>query len=356
MKNNALWKRVMALGRTVQRQDAHAVLCHGVERSVMFSKCSHVVMHHRQRLRWRVVDEGDGCESCIITDGSGFESWINGVPVVVMDEVFFERGEGFSHLERRECTGDIAGNPAVSVGVPSVPIGVFKSVGPVERIQTKVHFPAVRNSITKRRVERANSEPVPQVAIGVIQQRIGAEPEVFSHRVDGPGGARREQVVERSVRSRREVGPTLEHCTFRKGCMAPQPVQFCCEVGRRTVGVLLGGGEALSVAENTVSVDVKPVVVAVEGQIAPVQRIESRTDVAKRKGVKSSHPVTHVGLVSVRHPVAVRIRHPRVEVDAIVVFVKLARQSTRETRCRTVGRVGPTEFFRGVQSVVVPVG
>ena len=107
VKNNALWKRVMALGRTVQRQDAHAVLCHGVERSVMFSKCSHVVMHHRQRLRWRIVDEGDGCESCIITDECGFEPWIHGVAVVVMDEVLFERGEGFSHFERRECAGDI---------------------------------------------------------------------------------------------------------------------------------------------------------------------------------------------------------------------------------------------------------
>ena len=144
-----------------------------------------------------------------------------------------------------------------------------------------MHFPAVRNAITKGRVERANGEPVPQVAIGIIQQRIGAEPEVFSHRVDGPGGARREQVVERSVRSRLEVGPTLEHRTLRKGGMAPQPVQFCREVGRRTVGVLLRGGEALSVAENTVPVDVESIVVAVKGQIAPVQRIESRTDVAK---------------------------------------------------------------------------
>ena len=38
-----------------------------------------------------------------------------------MDEVFFERGEGFSHLERRECTRDIAGNPAVSGWCPIRP-------------------------------------------------------------------------------------------------------------------------------------------------------------------------------------------------------------------------------------------
>ena len=122
------------------------------------------------------------------------------------------------------------------------------------------------------------------------------------------------------------------------------------------MGVLLGGGETLCVAENTVPVDVEPIVVAVKGQIAPVERIESRTDVAKGEGVKSSHPVAHVGLVPVRHPVAVGVGHPRVEVDAVVVFIQLARQPTRKPRCRAVGRVGPAEFFRGVQSVVIPVG
>ncbi len=138
--------------------------------------------------------------------------------------------------------------------------------------------------------------------------------------------------------------------------MAPQPVQFCCEVGRRSVGVFLRGCEPLRVAENAIAVHIKAVIVPIKGQITAVQGVKGRAGVPQRNLVKATHAMTHVGLVPVGHAVAVGVGDARVEVHPVVVFVKLTCETTRKPWCCAVGRVGPTEFFSGIQPVPVAVG
>ena len=65
--------------------------------------------------------------------------------------------------------------------------------------------------------------------------------------------------------------------------------------------------------------------------------------------------MAHVGLVPVGHAVAVGIGDTRVEVNSVAVLVQLAGKTAGEPRCSAIGRVGPAEFFRGVQAVSVSV-
>ncbi len=138
--------------------------------------------------------------------------------------------------------------------------------------------------------------------------------------------------------------------------MAPQPVQFCREVGRRSVGVFLRGCEPLRVAENAIAVHIKTVIVAVEGQITAVQGVKGRAGVPQRNLVKATHAMTHVGLVPVGHAVAVGVGDARVEVHPVVVFIELSCEATRKPRGRAVGRIRPAELFGGVQTVAISVG
>ena len=138
--------------------------------------------------------------------------------------------------------------------------------------------------------------------------------------------------------------------------MTPQTVKLRCEIGGGAVCVFLRGGETFCVAEDAVAIHIEPIVVPIEGQIAAVERIEGRAGVPQRNRVKPAHAVTHVGLVSVGHTVAVGIGDTRVEVHPIVVFIELSCQTTREPRGCAVGGVGPAEFFGSVQAVPVAVG
>ena len=138
--------------------------------------------------------------------------------------------------------------------------------------------------------------------------------------------------------------------------MTPQTVKFCCEVGGGAVGVFLRSSVTFCVAEDTVAIHIKTVIVSIEGQIAAVQRVEGRAGVPQRNRVKTTHAMTHVGLVSVGHAVTVGVGDTRVKVHPVVVFVKLTCETAGKTWGCAVGRVGPAEFFGGVQPVPVAVG
>ena len=143
-----------------------------------------------------------------------------------------------------------------------------------------MNFPPVGNAVAEGRVEWANGKAVPEVAIGVVQQRVGTEPQILTHRIDRTGGAGGEQVVERGVGSGGKEGPILEHGALGQGGVTPQPIELRREVSGGAVGVFLGGGEPFGVAEDAVPVDVKAVVVTVEGQIAGVEGVEGRAGVS----------------------------------------------------------------------------
>ncbi len=138
--------------------------------------------------------------------------------------------------------------------------------------------------------------------------------------------------------------------------MTPQTVKFCCEVGGRAVGVFLWSSKPFCVAEDTVTIHIKTVIVPIKCQIAAVQRVKGRAGVPQRNRVKPTHAMTHVGLVSVGHAVTIGVGDARVKVHPVVVFVKLTCETTRKPWCCAVGRVGPTEFFSGIQPVPVAVG
>ena len=120
--------------------------------------------------------------------------------------------------------------------------------------------------------------------------------------------------------------------------------------------ILLGSRVAFRFAHHAVAIDIKAVVVGVEGLVACVEGIKRRTIVTYGDGVKTTGSVTHVGLVTVGHAVAIGIRQPRVEVDTVVVLIQIARQSAREAGFGAICRIGPTEFLGGVQAIVVSVG
>ena len=162
--------------------------------------------------------------------------------------------------------------------------------------------------------------------------------------------------MEGGVGARWKVGPVLEHRTLRQCSMTPQTVKLCSEVGGGAVGVFFGSGETFRIAEDAVSVHIEAIVVPIEGQITAVQGIKGRAGVPQRNLVKPTHAMAHVGLVSVGHAVAVGVGDARVEVHPVVVFIELSRKATRKTWGCAVGRVGPTEFFGGVQAVPVAVG
>ena len=137
--------------------------------------------------------------------------------------------------------------------------------------------------------------------------------------------------------------------------MAPQAIQFCGEVERRSVRILLRRSVPLRIAHDAVAVNVKPVVVAVKGQVASVQGIKRRARVSEGQRVKTPHAVPHVRLVSIGHAVAVRIGHTGVEVDAVAVFIQLSGETSREAWCRAVCGIGPAELLSGVEPVPVSV-
>ena len=52
-----------------------------------------------------------------------------------------------------------------------------------------MNLPTVGDAITKGRVQRTNRKTIPEVSVGIVEQWVRAEPEVFAHGVDGTVGA-----------------------------------------------------------------------------------------------------------------------------------------------------------------------
>ena len=335
--------------------DAHTVLGHGVHRTIVFVQCSNIMVHNGQDILGHIVNEGHGVESGFITHEGGLETRVNRVAVVVVNQIFLECGQGLTNFERRLCASQILADATVSIGVPAVRIRVLQSIGAIQGVEPEMDFPPVGNTVTKRGIERANGKTVPEVPVGIFQERVGPQPEVFPDGVDRTGRTSVQEIVERGIRSRWEVGPILQYGSFGQRSVAPKAVKFGGKVRGRPVSVFFRSRVPFGVAENSVSVDVKAIVIAVERQIATVERVERRARIPQSNRVKSTHSMTHVGLVSIGHAVTVGIGHTRVEVNTVAVLVQFSGQASWEAGCRTVRRVRPTELLGSVQPVQVSV-
>ena len=64
-----------------------------------------------------------------------------------------------------------------------------------------MNFPTIGDAVAKGWVQRANGKTIPKVAVGVIKQRICAEPKIFTDNIHVPRGASAEQVVEGGIGS-----------------------------------------------------------------------------------------------------------------------------------------------------------
>ncbi len=137
--------------------------------------------------------------------------------------------------------------------------------------------------------------------------------------------------------------------------MAPQPIQFSGEICRHPIRILFRGSVSFRFTHDAVAIDIEAIVIPVQNSITVVQWVKGSTIVTLGDGIESTHTLAHVRFKTVGHAVAIRIGHTWVKVDAIVVFIELAREPTWEAWCCAVRRVGPTEFFSGVQAVPVDV-
>ena len=185
-----------------------------------------------------------------------------------------------------------------------------------------MNFPPVRNAVTECGEERSNRKPVPKVPVGIVQQRVGAKPEVFTNGTHLARCARLEQVVEGCVLPCGDERPKRPCVSVGQRCVTPQPVQFCCEIGGHAMTVFLGRSVPFGITQKSVTIHVKSVVVPIKGQIASVQRIVRRTNEPLRGGIKPPDSLTHVRFKPVRHAITVGIRHARVEVLPVVVFIQ----------------------------------
>ena len=151
--------------------------------------------------------------------------------------------------------------------------------------------------------------------------------------------------MEGSICSGLNVGPTLEDGALGKGCMAPQAVKFRREVERSSVSIFFGSSIPFGLTHLPVSVDVETIVISIEGEITVVERVKGAAVVTEGRGIKTTGSKTHVRFISIGHSVTIGVRKARIEIDSVVVFIQLPRQATRESRCRTVGWIGPTKLL-----------
>ena len=73
------------------------------------------------------------------------------------------------------------------------------------------------------------------------------------------------------------------------------------------MSVFLGSREPFCITEDAISVNIKPIVITIKGQVAGVQWVKGRARIAESDEVKPSHPMAHVGFVAIRHPVSIGV-------------------------------------------------
>ena len=218
-----------------------------------------------------------------------------------------------------------------------------------------MNFPSVGNSVAERRIQRPDGETVPEVAVGIVKQGVGTEPQVLSDRGNIPSGACWQEVVEGGVGTRRNERPILERSAVGQGGMAPKAVEFSGVIAGHPVRIFLRSRVPLRFAHETISIYIKAVVVRIQGEIAPVQGVKRRTVKAQINEVKTAHALAHVGFETIGHPVSIGVGHSRVKVHTVAVLIQFTRQPSRETRSSAICRIGPTKLLRGVEPVKISV-
>ena len=128
VKNDPLRHGMMTLGRTIEVQDADAVLRHGVQNAVVFGERLDIMVHDGQRVLGCIVDQRHRRKATLIANEGRLDAGIDRVTVVEVHKVLLERRQRFTDLECREGSGHIAGDAAVSIGVPSITVGVLKRI------------------------------------------------------------------------------------------------------------------------------------------------------------------------------------------------------------------------------------
>ena len=283
------------------------------------------------------------------------EAGQNGVPIVKVDGVLLEGGQGLAQSHGGVRSGEVLADEAVPVFVPTVHVGVTQCIRSVERVQPKVGLPSVGHAVAEGGVQWTHGKSVPIIPVRVVQQRVGAQPDVLANRLYRTRGASGEQVLEGGVRTGGNVRPDLQTGALRQGGVTPQPIEFGRVRSRHPVRIFLGRSEPFGIGHHTVPVDIKAVVVPVKCQVRRVERVERRAKEPLTHGIKPTDPLAHVGFVTVRHPVAIGVSNPGVEVDAVVVLIQFASETTGKPGFGAVCRVGPAKLFGGVQAVHVKV-
>ena len=99
VEDDPLGKRVVALSGGVKVQDAHTVFGHCIQHTVVFFEGSNIVMHHSERFLGCIVHQRKGAKPGFVANERGFESRVDRVSVIVVNEVFFEGGQRLTDLE-----------------------------------------------------------------------------------------------------------------------------------------------------------------------------------------------------------------------------------------------------------------
>ena len=219
--------------------------------------------------------------------------------------VFLKIRQGFSQIYGCHGRTYISRYNPIAIQIPTVSITIEQCVCTVQWIESKMNLPTVRHSITKRRIERSNCKAIPAVTIGVIEQRVGTQPKVFSDRIRNIAGTCIEDVCERRIETVYNERPLRLNRALRKGRITPQAVQFSCEISRHSVLVFLRRGEFFSNGQESITIHVKPVVIWVVGFIACVERVKIRANVALGLLVKTPCTGTHPRFKTVGHSVPI---------------------------------------------------
>ena len=197
-----------------------------------------------------------------------------------------------------------------------------------------MNLPTVQDAITKGRVQRTNRK--------TIQNRVessssGSVPKPkCSPRVDGTVGASFSKLWKVAFAPDGKYGHVFRTETLERWHgVAHKPSSSAVKLSGVPY-ILLRRSVALRIAHDAVAIDVKPVVVAVKGEVAPVQGDQTTGGNTGERRVKTPHAVAHVRLVSIGHTVAVGVGNTGVEVDAVAVFIQLSGE--------TLGKPGAVQF------------
>ena len=218
-----------------------------------------------------------------------------------------------------------------------------------------MHLPAIGHAIAKRWVKWTDSESIPTVPVGIIEQRVRPKPQIFTNHTGNVGGTGRQEILERSIGSRRNKRPLRQNRALRKGRITPQSIKFRCEIARHPVLVLFRRSVLFSNGQEPITVYIKTVSIGVLRGIASVEWVEIRAKITLTNLIESTCSRTHPNFKTVRHSVAIGVRASRIEVHSFTVFIEFSRETSRKARIVAIVWVRPTILFRVIQSITICV-